>query len=177
MAHEILAELFTSGDKAESRSACRISEWCISRAFAATCDEIQAFSTVEIKPLFEFTVSAIEGEMLARDDQSVTLEQGWATDFEQIILHLQSPFAVHGDRVLAGIPTSVFIKIELRWHCDARRLEWLCEIVIRFADVKIANDIEFASVLISLFFPTYIETEQTIHLRDDKESCKNDQSQ
>lgn len=142
--------------EAERPSACRHSEWRIGRAFAATRDQIQAFSTVEIKPLLEFPIPAIECEMLARDNQSVTFEQSRTTDFEQIILHVQSPFAVHGDRVLPGVPTGIFIKIELRWHRDSRRLEWLSEIVGWFADVKIANDVEFAFVLIARFFSTDI---------------------
>ena len=177
MATGVPSSFVTGSGEAEYCLGYRISEWRIGRAFAATRDQIQAFVAVEIEPLLEFTISAIEREMLARDDQSVTLEQGGAADFEQIILHLQGTFAVHGYSVLAGIPTCVLIKIELRWHRDSRYIEWLGEVVSRFADFKIANDIKFALVLIALFFTAHFEAEKTIHLRDDKESCQNDQSQ
>ena len=103
----------TGTDKAASRPELRISERGIGRAFAAACDQIQALIVTEIEPLLEFTIPAIECEMLARDSQSVTFEQGRTADLEEIILYLQCTFAVHGHRIFAYIPTCVFVKIEL----------------------------------------------------------------
>ena len=57
----------TGTDKAASRPELRISERGIGRAFAAACNQIQAFVVTEIEPLLEFTIPTIECEMLARD--------------------------------------------------------------------------------------------------------------
>ena len=101
-------------DKAASRPGLRMSERGLGRAFAAACDQIQALVATEIEPLLEFTIPAIECEMLAGDSQSVTFEQGRTADLEEIILYMQCALAIHGHRVFAHIPTCVFVKIELR---------------------------------------------------------------
>ncbi len=81
-------QILAGSGRAASHPAWLISERRIAGTFAATRDQIQTLVALEIKPLLEFAVLAIEREMLANDHQAETFEQGRTAHFEQVILYL-----------------------------------------------------------------------------------------